>query len=334
MKHKTTARFWNRFYALPLPIQEIARRNYEILKENPRHPSLRFKKVGKLWSARVGRDHPERRPRPGHPNRSQTEQTMSTPRFASLSAILLAVLFGSAPTLAGTAPTPPTEPPAAESQSPATPHYGQDIQPIFDRRCIACHGCLGSPCNLKLDSFAGAQRGAFALNPYATHLVDYPRTDMDAVGTLTGWRALGFYPVLTEEPSQEGTSAGNLNGSLMHRLLAAGCAFNQPGFSREALAPVYAGRYAYGCPSTVAALDAQLAQNPAQGMPFGLPALDGQDFDTLTRWIGAGAPGPTAPEQQAAARPAHPEAVARWETFFNDPDPRHRLVSRCIYEHV
>jgi hypothetical protein len=57
VKHKTTARFWNRFYALPLPIQEIARRNYEILKENPRHPSLRFKKVGKLWSARVGRDH-------------------------------------------------------------------------------------------------------------------------------------------------------------------------------------------------------------------------------------------------------------------------------------
>jgi len=27
------------------------------LRENPRHPSLRFKKVGKLWSARVGRDH-------------------------------------------------------------------------------------------------------------------------------------------------------------------------------------------------------------------------------------------------------------------------------------
>ena len=50
-------RFWNRFRALPVPVQEIARKNYQILKENPRHPSLRFKKVGKLWSARVGRDH-------------------------------------------------------------------------------------------------------------------------------------------------------------------------------------------------------------------------------------------------------------------------------------
>jgi hypothetical protein len=57
VKHKTTARFWSRFHALPVPVQEIARKNYQILKDNPRHPSLRFKKVGKLWSARVGRDH-------------------------------------------------------------------------------------------------------------------------------------------------------------------------------------------------------------------------------------------------------------------------------------
>jgi len=55
--HKTTTRFWSCFYALPEPVQKIARKNYELLKENPRHPSLRFKKVGKLWSARVGSNH-------------------------------------------------------------------------------------------------------------------------------------------------------------------------------------------------------------------------------------------------------------------------------------
>ncbi|MEE4376495.1 MAG: hypothetical protein V2J55_03155 [Candidatus Competibacteraceae bacterium] len=55
--HKTTARFWCCFYALPQQVQKIARRNYELLKSNPRHPSLRFKKVGKLWSARVGGNH-------------------------------------------------------------------------------------------------------------------------------------------------------------------------------------------------------------------------------------------------------------------------------------
>ena len=32
-------------------------RNYVLLKENPRHPSLQFKKVGRLWSVRVGLDY-------------------------------------------------------------------------------------------------------------------------------------------------------------------------------------------------------------------------------------------------------------------------------------
>ena len=29
-------------------------RNYEILKENPKHPSLHFKKIGRYWSVRAG----------------------------------------------------------------------------------------------------------------------------------------------------------------------------------------------------------------------------------------------------------------------------------------
>jgi hypothetical protein len=55
--HRTTARFWACFHALPEHVQQLARKNYNLLKENPRHPSLRFKKVGKLWSARVGGNH-------------------------------------------------------------------------------------------------------------------------------------------------------------------------------------------------------------------------------------------------------------------------------------
>jgi len=252
---------------------------------------------------------------------------MSPQLFPWIAAILLAAGLGSAPAPAGAAPPTPA---ATAAPSLAPPRYERDIQPIFDRRCIACHGCLGSPCNLKLDSFAGVQRGAFGLNPYASHLGAYPRTDMDAATTLAQWRGIGFYPVVAEG----GSPRENLDGSLMYRMLAAGTANNQPGFSREVLNPVYAKRYAYACPATTAALEAQLTQNPAWGMPFGLPAIDPQDLDTLTRWIGAGAPGPTAQSQQAAAEVTHPEAVARWETFFNDPDPRRQLVARYIFEHV
>src|SRR6185436_6204778 len=34
--------------------QELARKNFELLKQDPTHPSLHFKKVGDFVSARVG----------------------------------------------------------------------------------------------------------------------------------------------------------------------------------------------------------------------------------------------------------------------------------------
>lgn len=52
--HGTSDRFWKCFEKLPLYIQEIAQASFELLKHDPRHPSLHFKKVGKLWSARIG----------------------------------------------------------------------------------------------------------------------------------------------------------------------------------------------------------------------------------------------------------------------------------------
>jgi len=55
--HRTTPQFWKRFDALTNDLQTLARKNFELLKENPRHPSLHFKKVGDYWSARVGMNY-------------------------------------------------------------------------------------------------------------------------------------------------------------------------------------------------------------------------------------------------------------------------------------
>lgn len=55
--HKATVRFLSCFDKLPEPTQKLARKNYSLLKENLKHPSLHFKKVGKFWSARVGRNY-------------------------------------------------------------------------------------------------------------------------------------------------------------------------------------------------------------------------------------------------------------------------------------
>jgi len=55
--HRTTDRFWKYFEKLPEPTRGLARQNFELLKADPRHPSLHFKKIGKFWSVRVGLDY-------------------------------------------------------------------------------------------------------------------------------------------------------------------------------------------------------------------------------------------------------------------------------------
>jgi len=55
--HRATNRFWNNFNYLPVPVQKISKRKFEILKTNPLHPSLHFKKAGKFWSVRAGLNH-------------------------------------------------------------------------------------------------------------------------------------------------------------------------------------------------------------------------------------------------------------------------------------
>ncbi len=54
MNHFTTPEFWKHFNALPKEIQRLAKKDFNLLKENPRHPSLRLKKAGNFWTARVG----------------------------------------------------------------------------------------------------------------------------------------------------------------------------------------------------------------------------------------------------------------------------------------
>ncbi|MEA5537376.1 hypothetical protein [Crocosphaera sp. XPORK-15E] len=54
MKSFTTPDFWQGYAQLTPEMKEQAQKAYQLWQENPRHPSLHFKKVGKnLWSVRV-----------------------------------------------------------------------------------------------------------------------------------------------------------------------------------------------------------------------------------------------------------------------------------------
>jgi hypothetical protein len=54
VKNAASPRFWTTCEALPSSIRKLADANFALLKRDPRHPSLQFKKVGRYWSVRVG----------------------------------------------------------------------------------------------------------------------------------------------------------------------------------------------------------------------------------------------------------------------------------------
>lgn len=54
MRHFANRSFWEAYQKLPETVRVLADKNFQLLKENPQHPSLRLKRVGRFWSARVG----------------------------------------------------------------------------------------------------------------------------------------------------------------------------------------------------------------------------------------------------------------------------------------
>ncbi len=54
MNHFATPDFWFHYRRLPEPARVLADRCFELLEADPRHPSLRLKRIGAFWSARVG----------------------------------------------------------------------------------------------------------------------------------------------------------------------------------------------------------------------------------------------------------------------------------------
>ena len=57
MKSLTTPDFWATYAALSPEIRARARVVYSLWQQNPRHPSLQFKKTGNAWSVRIGRGY-------------------------------------------------------------------------------------------------------------------------------------------------------------------------------------------------------------------------------------------------------------------------------------
>ncbi len=57
MNHFATPEYWFHYRRLTRKLRELADAKFKLLKSDPRHPSLRFKKIGIYWLARIGLRH-------------------------------------------------------------------------------------------------------------------------------------------------------------------------------------------------------------------------------------------------------------------------------------
>ena len=225
-----------------------------------------------------------------------------------------------------TACAPKAPPPVAIQTPERTIDYLSEVKPILDRRCVVCHSCYNSPCQLKLSSFEGADRGASKKKVYNSmrlKTMNPTRLFIDADSTA-GWRKKDFFSVT------QSSAGSGFNNSFMLELL--NHKMHHPGSSGS----YYPEAEDLTCAENGSELGGYLEKHPNGGMPFGFPPLKKDEFNIIAGWLVQGAHSPTPDQQQALTAPAKKDlaAIQRWEDFFNTGDIKHAVTARYLYEHL
>ena len=206
--------------------------------------------------------------------------------------------------------------------------YEHQVKPILEKRCIVCHGCYDAPCQLKLSSIEGIQRGASKDDIYDQRRLkpmNPTRLYVDAK-TTEQWRGLGFFPVLNEaRPNAE----NNLKNSVMYHLLHLKKQHPQPKSKSLPASVTVALNREQTCP-TINEVDQYMEDHPLWGMPYAMPNLEDNAYNTLVSWISQGAAVDTSLTISDSAK----TQISQWELFFNESSNKQKLVSRYLYEHL
>ena len=197
-------------------------------------------------------------------------------------------------------------------------------QSIFDTRCVVCHGCYDAPCQLKLGSYEGIDRGASPDRVYdATRLVAAAPTRLGVdAHDRAGWRAKNFHPVLPE-----GVRA-DARASLLLRMLD--LKREHPLEASLDMAKEFTLELdrKQTC-SDREHFDDFAKEHPRWGMPYAFPGLAESERAIIEQWVLAGAP-----HTEPAALPAAVlDSVAEWERFLNEDSLKGQLVGRYFFEH-
>jgi hypothetical protein len=54
VNHFASPQFWRLYCQLSPEVRALANKNFQLLKADPKYPSLHVKKIDKLWAVRVG----------------------------------------------------------------------------------------------------------------------------------------------------------------------------------------------------------------------------------------------------------------------------------------
>jgi hypothetical protein len=216
-----------------------------------------------------------------------------------------------------------------EHSNPLAIDFSNNVQPILENRCVVCHGCYDSPCQLKLSSAQGVDRGFSVENIYATRFseIEPTRLFIDAENTQE-WRDKDkpFKPVLNERIN---TPEANLEGSVFYKMLTQKISHPLPDDKLLSSEFDLSLTRSQTCPSIKEHSDYQ-KDYPLGGMPYGLPQIEPAEFKVLENWLRKGAimsdvtPLPMSILQR----------VDQWERRFNATGNKSQLISRYLFEHL
>ena len=204
--------------------------------------------------------------------------------------------------------------------------YLSDVKPILDKRCVVCHSCYNAPCQLKLSSYDGLQRGATKAAVYnAERLSAAKQTRLFIDGhSEEDWRKKDFFSVVKNNAEQ------GFNDSIMMHLL------QEKVDNPEIIGEFDPETEDLICSRNQEEVGKYLEKKEHRGMPYGFPNMSKEEFKTLKSWLAQGAKGPT-DAQIKAYKSASIEAnvsIKKWEKFLNQDDAKHAMTSRYLYEHL
>lgn len=206
--------------------------------------------------------------------------------------------------------------------------FYKDVQPILEKRCDVCHSCYDAPCQMKLTSFEGIDRGGSRKQVYNAERLkrEIPTRLFIDAHSADGWRKMDFHPILNERNQ---TPAFNIENSVLYMMLRLKKEHPQP--TTELLPASFdIGIDREQTCATAEDFDKYKKKYPLWGMPYALPGLTDKEHEIIVEWLKQGALITRGPEISEKAR----RIIRRWETFFNGSSLKEMLVSRYIYEHL